>query len=452
MLKILCLYVPDEQTIQWAAQRNAALFLNSKETEGVRTVPGSIIYGIEFDPDWPISRTINTAMSGLAGDLAIVQTFEQLQQIPLLMTIMSGLPRTAIIGPNPGIPEVEQCLTPNILGGIITEQAIKTIGRLDETTQDLASVSYDYAVRARRRGMICYVAPLGTTLSPPPPGGGRPRVERGWGEPTEKDRQLLAPDVDTTNPRRWEGPCGRRPWQYRCTVTFANLGDNLRLLNAVVASWRSQTVQPFMAIYDTGSPTNSIPDLLRLEAEDLELHLCRWRGHHHPSQFVSLATEHAMADCRTPYLIFTHNDVFPISTTIIEELLDQTSPECPVVGYEMSPRQNPRWKGMVSHTLTCVHVPTMDRLRVTWNLRWLKNVLGVQDEPGWPDTEVPFNECLRLAGITPKLIGHDENGKRQITPHFDHCRSYVSSALYLPDYHEKAKEWIEDAMLRRNPS
>lgn len=49
---------------------------------------------------------------------------------------------------------------------------------------------------------------------------------------------------------------------------------------------------------------------------------------------------------------------------------------------------------------------------------------------GYPDTEQPFDRCLRRAGIFPYLIGHDENHVRTTDGNIDHVRSLSGLRLY----------------------
>ena len=122
------------------------------------------------------------------------------------------------------------------------------------------------------------------------------------------------------------------------------------------------------------------------------------------------------------------------------------------VGYELSPRKHKDWQGMLGHTCTLLDMGVMDDLGAGWSLRRLSRKFGVVNyepdpmRPNWPDTELLLNYLLRENGITPHLIGHEDNHVRNKDENIDHCRSLTSGLLYNETYYRIARSWAEEAM------
>lgn len=364
-------------------------------------------------------------------DLFIVtdETMAGLSSLPTLLTYAATLPRLAHL--QVGGTQVLQHYVPNLIKGWWSHQALKQIGTLDSTL-DLVESLHDWAKRASRKGLGCFTVPGPEEYLPvplptaPPPRGG------------------IAPDISPENPKRWLGK-NVSLWAYQMTVVIPHWGPDVRALKVAVEGWQKQSIPTFVQIVDTGSEARVLRRILSLEGPGVEVHSCRWQGLAHRACFAGLAYEHAMADCRTPHLITTHNDVFPLTRTVAEELRDQCTQQTSVVGYRMSPRRSPRYRTMVGSVLTCIRLQVMDRIRATWNQRWLQ-LIGCPDEPDWPDVEVPFNESLRFAGIEPKLLGDTIVGSRQQTPHFEHIGGYTTSLLYAPQQRHKMETWADEVI------
>jgi len=256
----------------------------------------------------------------------------------------------------------------------------------------------------------------------------------------------------TTDKTPWEGKCAVKPWDYKITAVIPVL-DTPETVEICVDLLRLQTEQPYILIIDTGSQGNALERIQKLHTDDTEVHFLRLNAVQHPSDFPAIAMDLAFSLCRTEFIFATHADCFLRKRTFLEELLSMSQSISPVVGYEISPRKHKDWQGMVSHTATMYHMPTMDKIGFGWSLRRLCNLHNVGDckpnakRPNWPDTEILGNYILREQGIAPHLIGHEKNFSRQIDDNIDHFRSYTSSKLYNSDYYKQAKEWFEDARI-----
>jgi hypothetical protein len=244
--------------------------------------------------------------------------------------------------------------------------------------------------------------------------------------------RLVAPG-GTSGKNRWEGSVPRKPWQYRASACLPHL-DTPDLLDLAVALLRLQTVPPYLLVIDTGSSPAVCERLEAMRAPDLEVHFIRGHGYQHSSGPVATALDLAHALCRTEYLYHTHCDVFLRRRDYLEWLLSQCSPECPAMGYEMSERSwaTDQWQGMVSHTATMLHVPTLRRLGTCWNMEHayeLANWTG-RNANGWPDTETGFNLILRQKGVVPRLIGRERNFEVSEDHNLTHVRSYPGWHVY----------------------
>jgi hypothetical protein len=250
----------------------------------------------------------------------------------------------------------------------------------------------------------------------------------------------------------WEGSTNRKPWEYRVQLVVAHL-DTPELLADWLPLWRLQTEQPFITIVDTGSTPANFAKLMAFESDDVEIHAMRSRGYRHSSEPVAMALDIAAATNQQEFQLHTHTDVFPMRRELIGEMVELCGPETPAIGYQISPRDHcgqwiaANWRGMLGHTLTMLHAPTIRDCGAVWSMRRGYERHGIPDEPSSNnDTEVGFNLDLRAAGIVPVLIGEDVNSARQITEDFDHCRSLTGSLLYDAGYHAKASGWIADAI------
>ena len=193
-----------------------------------------------------------------------------------------------------------------------------------------------------------------------------------------------------------------------------------------------QTVRPYVLILDTGSSPEVVRRLEALRRPDVEIHYLRAHAYAHSSAPVTTAMDLAFALCRTPHLFCTHSDVFPRRRDLLEWLVGLCREDQPVVGYEMSPRPDTNgWRNVVSHTCTLLYMPTMRRIGATWSFeRYWESCQARPQQDGYPDTEQPFDRCIRRAGVFPYLIGHDANRVRYLDDNIDHVRSLSGLNLY----------------------
>lgn len=256
-------------------------------------------------------------------------------------------------------------------------------------------------------------------------------------------------DITVDSP--WEGSCEKKPWDYDVTVAIPCL-NTPETLPVCIELLRLQNIKPYFLIIDTGSIADNLSQVDALRSPDVEVHHIRTNGVMHPSDYPAMAMDLAFTLCRTEYLFATHVDCFVRRRDLLADLIHLCKTVSPVVGYELSPRQHEDWKGMVSHTCSMYHIPTMDKIGFGWSLRRLCNVCGIVDykpdpmRPNWPDTEILGNYILREAGIKPHLLAGEENCNRTLDDNIDHFRSYTAGKHYSPEYFRTVSAWFDDAM------
>lgn len=250
----------------------------------------------------------------------------------------------------------------------------------------------------------------------------------------------------------WEGSNKIKPWHFQVTavVPTINAPETLFYCTELL---RLQTIRPYIVIIDTGSIDKNLTVVESLRDVDLEVHLIRLNGARHPSDYPAMAMELGFSTCRTEYLFATHSDCFLRRRDFIEYLIEMCKTKSPAVGYELTPRAHKDWEGMLSHTASMYHVPSMDAIGFGWSLRRLCSRYGIMDykpdpmKPSWPDTEILGNYIMKENGITPYLIGKEENNIRTLDENIDHFRSYASGKMYSPPHFKKTKAWFELAKI-----
>lgn len=231
------------------------------------------------------------------------------------------------------------------------------------------------------------------------------------------------------------------------------------LLKAVLPLWRHQTVSPWIMVVDTGSTEKELADLdvlvrqgsintlIQIEQPDDAVHYCG-----RIAQACEMAQMYAFGK-NIEFLFHTHSDVFPMRRDLLEMYLRICRSDEPVVGYHMSSRDDRSgalrelWRGMVGHTMTMCHCPTLKKHQILWSRKAAEERFGIKTllKDSW-DTEVTFNKSLREAGIKPLFLGFDTNYEKMVDCNHVHCRSYPSQSLFFSesDYAKKSAQWVAD--------
>ena len=227
--------------------------------------------------------------------------------------------------------------------------------------------------------------------------------------PTVRESLVATKVKDSLNinaEKPWQGPAEKKPWHYRASavIPYRNTPEHLELC---VQFLQQQTELPYIMIIDTGSDDASLARVLALRSESVEVHQIACHGIENYVDGVCAAMDAAMSLCRTEYLWCLHTDCFVINRNLLAELLEKAEGgKHPVIGYEsVSANKHAECKGMVSHTCTLLHIPTMDRLDVTWSMRRLKTRYAVGATDVIADVEMALNYRLRERCIAPLLLG-----------------------------------------------
>jgi hypothetical protein len=258
---------------------------------------------------------------------------------------------------------------------------------------------------------------------------------------------MAAEDLITlTQARRALGERGgaRRPWDYPVAVALPHY-ETPETLPVLLELLQLQTVRPYILLLDTGSSPQTVRVLEKLRRPTIEVHYLRPHGFRHTSAPVTTAMDAAFALCRQQYLFCTHTDVFPRRRDLLEWLLSLCRADQPVVGYEMSPRSwaSNRWRNVVSHGCTMLHMPTMRQHGIAWSFeRYWESGQAEPQQNGYPDTEQPFDRCLRKAGIYPYLIGHEPNDYYK-DENIEHVRSWTGLKRLMPNDPRTAQRYSQ---------
>lgn len=241
-------------------------------------------------------------------------------------------------------------------------------------------------------------------------------------------------------PNRTQTPAyeGHRPWgRHGCEVWIPVI-DPMDTLPLVLALLRAQSARPYIVLVDTGSTPEQWEQVQALRALDVEVHALHTGGMRHSSAVVASALDLAVSVCRQEHLIFTHQDCFLRRVTAVEELCALIE-QYTAVGYGITPRPGvDNWKTMLGHVWAGLFVPVIRQTRARFG-----HTDGTQAE--W-DTEYSFNCGLAREGITPHLLGWEENWQRNITPDYDHVRSWPLGKLYRPDHVASHRDVMAEAM------
>ena len=263
----------------------------------------------------------------------------------------------------------------------------------------------------------------------------------------------------------WRGASPLHPSEYPVTACIVHL-DTPRLLRAVVATLRAQTVNPYILVVDAGSLTRHRAEVEAMQAPDLELAQLNPRGFTATSQPVAEAMDVAFSLVKTRYAYTTHTDVFLRRPDYLEWLLGLIRrPGTPAVGYQMSERKdsgNDWWTKTLSHTANLFDLKAWRQLGLSWSMLGAFERAGMEPRQphgtGWPDTETHMGMVYHERGVGVRWLGDPDPregdpwsvlmiGKEPNIPYEDanlrHERSYASHLLYNAPHAATRAEALE---------
>lgn len=210
-------------------------------------------------------------------------------------------------------------------------------------------------------------------------------------------------------PRPWQGDLAKKPWEY-CVTAVIPHRNTLEHLKLCLDFVQAQTERPYVMIIDTGSDEATLAGVLALRSDNVEVHLIACQGTEEYADVVCYAMDLAMSACRTEYLWCLHSDCFVTNRSLLAEMLSTAAGgKQPVIGYEStSANKHPECKGMVSHTCTLLHMPTMHELDVAWSRTRLATQSTSAGRDVVFDPEMALNYRLRDRGIAPLILGPEQ--------------------------------------------
>lgn len=390
----------------------------SKSADGISLRPLELSDGITVTLLRPSSlKTVSSAVCKALGHchsrwVFVIDdsTFGTIRNLSTIKKIAETVPRLASIRQT-NVPGIHPTNFNPLMGTLYSAPVLNGIHAFPMMIADISVVAYTWGTSVGGEGwahVTAYVEDTGDSPAIVLPRG----VEDHLLEEKTRD-SLVIPQLDSS--KGWMGSVKKRPWHYRATVVIPHFGTDFRLLMGVIESWRLQTKNLYILIYDTGTPPEHHAALRALASYDTEIHFCRWHGVKNMYDPVALAYDHGITDCRTPHIIFTHNDLVPISKTVASDLLSSCLLEdSPVVGYESVTRP-----GLIGTQLTVASMTVLGQIRARWHTD--SSDSGIEEG---------FNRCLKQAGITPRFVGKEKLGRSK-TPHFDHIGSLVTTRLYI---------------------
>jgi hypothetical protein len=222
----------------------------------------------------------------------------------------------------------------------------------------------------------------------------------------------------------WRGSLAKKPWEYRVTaaIPHRNTLEHLKLCLDFV---QAQTERPYVMIIDTGSDEATLAEVLALRTDNVEVHQIACLGTEEYADVVCYAMDLAMSACRTEYLWCLHSDCFVTNRGLLAEmLLTADGGKQPVIGYESTlANKHAECKGMVSHTCTLLHMPTMHLLDVTWSRTRLATQARAAGREVVFDPEMALNYRLRDRGVKPLILGPEQAGGIERDANRVHLRS-----------------------------
>lgn len=229
------------------------------------------------------------------------------------------------------------------------------------------------------------------------------------------------------------------------TVCIPHL-NTPELLEASVRLWKAQTVKPEVWVVDTGSkkpPTEA----RKFGAFVCEVPRCTPA---HPLEPIAWACSAAMLRCKTPFVFFTHVDVFPKRRDLLESFLGwMQATSSAVAGYHTWPRDHwplDWWRGMVGHSLTMADARVLRANGVRWGYQEAVKKFGVfgeRDAKHW-DPEMTFNLHLRRAGLPILLLGQEAVHELVDDEWHVHLKGYPSARRFkgfFPELEKRSEEW-----------
>lgn len=372
---------------------------------------------LSFDATMAFTEAASLAVRASSGDAVLLVSGHTLWAIEHVSGLVGQLQKYQQIAAVAAIdvPTLKPTPTVPFFGTVYRKAVLRKLGYFDSTVRDVAAASKTWAAAAIADGWKLFAHPAQ-----------RPADE----------------EIDTEPP-----PLPHIPDKFLeslVTVAIPYKGNNIRALKVCVDLWRAQSPVPAITIHDYGSPPEIIPTLLSLERPGVEVHLHRLQGNLLEADQEAVAIGAAMEACRTKFFVVTQVKALLLVRTVIAELTSLCGPNQPVVAYTKT--KNP----ILDRCMAIFHMPTMDRLRASWNLRWLRETASIPISPREElDVEAAISQSLKIASVEPRWLGAFRG--KMPTAHFDWLGASKRDSLTLAE--ERAIIWASsDAPGKRSPN
>lgn len=262
-----------------------------------------------------------------------------------------------------------------------------------------------------------------------------PKCQPATKQPTIRD-SLVAQQVENVTQinedKPWRGVLARKPWEYRATAAIPHR-NTPEFLELCIRLLERQSEQPYVVVIDTGSDEDSFRRVQALRCPGIEIHQVACHGTEDSFDAVCYAMDLATSICRTEYLWCLHSDCFVTNEDMLAELIEKSDGgKNPAIGYESSSaNKHEECKGMVSHTCTLLHMPTMHRIDASWSRSRLETQAKATGREVVFDPEMALNYRLRDRGITPLILGPESTEGIETDANRIHLRSGTLMATML---------------------
>jgi glycosyltransferase involved in cell wall biosynthesis len=225
-------------------------------------------------------------------------------------------------------------------------------------------------------------------------------------------------------------------------------------LRSVLATHQHQTEPHETIIIDTSTDHQTYPDFIADFKHNKSPRYCYLPPKPNAAicSVITEAIDMAIAIATTEWVLLTHDDVWLKRNDFITQLIKTALFHSKsVVGYEMSPRDHvtQEWRGMVSHTATLLHRPTMVSIGARWNLTEATDRTDpAERRPGWPDTETNFGRLLKDRSILPLFIASETNEPHYEDDNIVHRRSLTSHRTHPALANAGDEAWITEQIAR----
>jgi hypothetical protein len=334
-----------------------------------------------------ISSAINKAVYHTLTNFLLI-TEDQINLIEDFFTyskVLANSPKNAAIHLTKSVSGTNQVQWIPILGSFYSKRGFSVVGNLDSSIRDISAVALEWSERARKSGWAFTLSDQGN--------------EKGI------DLSLIEEPLKKKKEKEFRES---NPWGHKVTVIIPNYEYPIKALKAVTDLWRGQSIQPYIQIIDNSASNEYRNNLRVLENNQIEIFNMPQHKTKGPYDIINNSLDLGILTCRTPYAIITHNDLFPINRTLLEEMISQCDQNQPVVGYSSAEHN-------ITYLLTTLEVSFIRNSKIQFS-----KPNSHKEKP-----QDYFNSQIHNSHVKVRSLGNEDISKYQMTPHFEHVGGYT---------------------------